>query len=684
MGSGQGSVLLTWASRGVAAGLVVALGDTIFAATGLPMLALAPLKLLGLFVASAAVLAPTGALLGVAVSRLERRGVRWPIPPPGLSVTVTVGAFIAAAGIRIAHRLVAGADVEFPGPVGRVMDAGVFGLLLVVAVWCAVALLPVARRIQDGRRVVQIQAALAVSAFLAVLHLGLVPIHDQRIAPLFGPAALIAALIWAGVSIAGGRRLLIAGGALTLLGAVGPCQSPGVRFVQWSRAAAPLPVMRTLRAAADWDGDGAYASWLGGTDCAPFDADIGPFRREIPGDGIDQDCRGGDPASPSSTQLAPESGGPWAQCVAAARDRGPLNVLLVTLDAVRGDALSPAIAPALGPFARGSAWFVKAYAPSTHTFGALPALLSGMHESDLGGPDLHARGGVLDHPQALVAHLKAGGYSTTALTVFRGNKAIARGFDEFSARGLDPPGGGRPKADYSASALTDVALDFLRFEARPPFFLWVHHLDPHAPYTPIDRAGFPAPDLPDYYRGVAYTALQVGRFFGEFAKLPVAANTVLALTSDHGEDLGERRLEGHGPDLYDAAVHVPLALAVPGCPGVLVDTPVSVLDLPWALAQLTGAKDPGYTLLDAVADPATRRPAGRPVVSEVYMTGQMRRAVVGPDGWKLIVDVRNGGAVLFDLKSDPDEQVDRYGDDAEATEAMEALYQAWLDRPSPT
>jgi arylsulfatase A-like enzyme len=115
---------------------------------------------------------------------------------------------------------------------------------------------------------------------------------------------------------------------------------------------------------------------------------------------------------------------------------------------------------------------------------------------------------------------------------------------------------------------------------------------------------------------------------------------------------------------------------------VLVETPVSVLDLPQALAQLAGAKDPGYTLLDAVADPTAPRPAGDPVVSETYMVGQMRRAIVSRDGWKLIVDVRNGGALLYDLNTDPGETVDRYGDDASATQALEALYQGWLDRPA--
>ncbi len=661
--------------------MLVALGDTVPVALGLPGLPADPLKLLGLYIASSAVLIPVGAALGGIVAWLDKRGVTWPIPDPGVSVTVTVGAVIATSAIRLAHRVVAQADVEFMAPVGLVLDVAVLGLLLGVAAWCAVGLLPMARRITDGRRVVQIQSALAVIALLAMLHFGLAPVHDGWIAPLVGPAALLAALVWAGVTVTGGRRLLLAGAAVTLVGFAGPCRSPGVSFVQWSRAAGPIPVMRTLRAAADWDGDGAHPSWLGGADCAPLNKEIGPFRREVPGDGVDQDCRGGD-AVPSAQPPRPEeSGGPWAECVAAAAANGPLNVLLVTMDAVRGDALSPTLAPALGPLARRSAWFVRAYAPSTHTFAALPALLSGMTLSDLGTPDLHARGGVLDHPQALIAHLKAGRYSTTALTVFEGGKLIARGFDEFSARGLDPPGGGLPKADYSSAALSDVALDFLRAEARPPFLLWVHHLDPHAPYTPIDRRAFPQPDASDYHRGVAYTALQVGRFLAEFDRLPIARSTVVALTSDHGEDIGVRLREGHGPDLFNDSIHVPLALAVPGCPGRLVETPVSVLDLSWALAQLTGARDPGYTLLDAVADPAAPRPADRPVVSEVYMTGQMRRAVIRADGWKLIVDVRNGGALLFDLESDPGETVDRYGDDPTVTEGMEALYQGWLDRP---
>ena len=65
------------------------------------------------------------------------------------------------------------------------------------------------------------------------------------------------------------------------------------------------------------------------------------------------------------------------------------------------------------------------------------------------------------------------------------------------------------------------------------------------------------------------------------------------------------------------------------------------------------------------------------------MDGQMRRAVVSKDGWKLLVDVRNGGARLFDLGQDPGELRDVYGDDPQVTGCMEALYQGWLDRPPP-
>ena len=65
------------------------------------------------------------------------------------------------------------------------------------------------------------------------------------------------------------------------------------------------------------------------------------------------------------------------------------------------------------------------------------------------------------------------------------------------------------------------------------------------------------------------------------------------------------------------------------------------------------------------------------------MVGQMRRAIVAASGWKLLVDVRNGGRLLFDLNRDPEERDDRYGDAVEATAALETLYQAWLDRPPP-
>jgi arylsulfatase A-like enzyme len=145
------------------------------------------------------------------------------------------------------------------------------------------------------------------------------------------------------------------------------------------------------------------------------------------------------------------------------------------------------------------------------------------------------------------------------------------------------------------------------------------------------------------------------------------------VTSDHGEQLGKRGREGHGPLLFEEGIAVPLVLWVPGCEARRVTYPVSLRHLSGTLQALTGIGDPRRTWFS---------PGELPVVIEEPSGpwhGVKRALISAP--YKLVVDARLGGKMLFDLDNDPGELDNLYPVDGPLRARLEREYQSWLDAP---
>jgi tetratricopeptide (TPR) repeat protein len=113
------------------------------------------------------------------------------------------------------------------------------------------------------------------------------------------------------------------------------------------------------------------------------------------------------------------------------------------------------------------------------------------------------------------------------------------------------------------NVVTDVALDWLGKNVRNKFFLWMHLYDPHYPYRP------PAPYSEQYkdrlYDGeIAFADAQVGRLISYLKAKGLYRNTLIVLTGDHGESLGEHGEKTHGFFLYNATLHIPVLIHLPG------------------------------------------------------------------------------------------------------------------------
>src|SRR5205814_783585 len=125
------------------------------------------------------------------------------------------------------------------------------------------------------------------------------------------------------------------------------------------------------------------------------------------------------------------------------------------------------------------------------------------------------------------------------------------------------------------------AIEWLDQDATRPFLAWVHLYEPHAPYDPPDsiRVRFPPTMIGAYDAEIATADVQVGRLIDHLATTGRLDRTIVVVLGDHGESLGEHGEEQHGFFVYDADIRIPLILAGPGVPALVVGDQVRIVDV---------------------------------------------------------------------------------------------------------
>ena len=246
-------------------------------------------------------------------------------------------------------------------------------------------------------------------------------------------------------------------------------------------------------------------------------------------------------------------------------------------------------------------------------------------------------------------------------------------FRSLSWREAEPRG---IKQAFGSSQLTNGILAWISGVREQRSFVWGHYPDAHAPYLDTHDRRFdgtatgPSP----YEREVSYVDYHLGRLLAALERAHILDRTIVIVTGDHGEELGQTGRQGHGFSLYEHSIRVPLFVRIPGCAPARQEAPVSLAQIGPSLGALLAVDIPGLPLW------APRPADALPVVSETLIDKHtFRRAIIGPRD-KMIVDVLSGGQVLFDLRADPREERDIYASDHAATAEAEARYQRWLDR----
>lgn len=446
--------------------------------------------------------------------------------------------------------------------------------------------------------------------------------------------------------------------------------------------------------------------------------------------------------------VAPAGGGP--------------NVLLLVIDTLRADRLScyghpRRTSPVIDRVAREGVLFPDAISPAPFTQPGVASLLTGNLPSTIG---------VVNHPNrleerwvTLAEAFRAAGYRTgfanphPLLTPAWG---FTQGFEEY--RYLHKPVRfdesllGRllarfalrtPEVGYQADRVTEFAIRLLERKGGRPFFIYAHYLDPHYQYkppAPYDRmftegqrkARLVDERLPDgrrrifglrpsreemeetlalYDGEVAFTDREIGRLLDALDRLGLREKTIVAITSDHGESLGDQGLFfAHTHLLYDPTQRVPLVLRYPERlpAGVIAKRQTSLVDLAPALLRLAGVE--GDVEMDGRVPPVVEgmtggddRPAfaenGRTVVGSGeqqnprwYVPGDEGKwRMVRTGGWKLIRIPTQGGVSyeLYDLDADPGETKNLVWERLDVVASLAPLIDDWLasieeeDGPAP-
>jgi arylsulfatase A-like enzyme/Flp pilus assembly protein TadD len=301
------------------------------------------------------------------------------------------------------------------------------------------------------------------------------------------------------------------------------------------------------------------------------------------------------------------------------------NLLLVTIDTLRPDRLgcygSPHLkTPAIDRLAASGVVFGRAFAHAPLTLPSHADILLGTTPLRHG---VHDNGNfkVPENLPNLATFLKENGYATGAFIgafPLDARFGLNRGFDVYdenygSGTGLD-----FQFVERKAEAVVGSALAWL--EGRPgPWFLWIHLFDPHQPYEP--PAPFSDRFKDDPYSGeVAYVDSALAKLFGRLEDSRRAGSTVVVITGDHGQSLGEHGETTHGYFAYNSTLWVPLIVSGPGVKPGRIEENVCHIDIFPTVCDLLGLARPAYlegvSLLPLLQGKGLTSLASRPIYFE--------------------------------------------------------------------
>ena len=434
------------------------------------------------------------------------------------------------------------------------------------------------------------------------------------------------------------------------------------------------------------------------------------------------------------------------------------NLILITIDCLRADHVGALgyhkpTTPRIDELAAKGVVFTQAFAHGPRTPASFPAILTSTYPLMYGGT-----AALSEERVTLAESLRNAGYFTAAFhsnpylsRALNYDKGFDVFWDSMSETSLVSRTGRGVRAVFSKSsklygilrffnrlrdvhalrtpftkggAIVDRSLDQLADLPQPPFFLWLHFMDAHYPYLPsledfslfCDRplgklqharllgkmlenpAQVTAEDIDVlqalYDAQIHYIDQQCGHLFDYLMQVGWFDDTVIAITSDHGDEFGEHGDFSHATTvhsrstarLYDELLHVPLIICPRPCDGSMyqgqVEDLVGLLDLGPTLLDFLDMSPPanwlGESLKGLMCGDRRKDPihfAEYVLDDDELLPGQSKRDMVAvrTTEWKFIYDGMHGRNQLYDLVADPGETVNLYSREHETAEHFESI-----------
>ncbi len=406
--------------------------------------------------------------------------------------------------------------------------------------------------------------------------------------------------------------------------------------------------------------------------------------------------------------------------IRASKRRQP-NVLVYLIDTLRADHCTPYgyardTTPNLARLAAEGITFERAYSQAPWTRPSVATLFSSYLHSFHGASKST---GLAPQIDTLAERLRRAGYATAGFLanahVHGASLNFEQGFSQFEA--IEKA---RKRGDSRANQVHDSALAWLDANRDRPFFLYLHTIDPHAPYDPpestvgtwsgnyegemtprrtnarelTDRAPLPPADLQQvidlYDEEILYNDREFGKLCEWLREKGLWDDTIVLVVSDHGEEFADHGGFGHGTVLWNELLQVPLLLKPdrragdpPG--GVRVAERVRVMDVPQTLLMRCGIEAPESEFMGVDLGMVLRggEVPELPVIAEEYpdrkclISGNLKWINYGPK-------CRRQRTWLFNLADDPLELNDLSESRAETCRAiqseLERIYRDYEER----
>ena len=358
------------------------------------------------------------------------------------------------------------------------------------------------------------------------------------------------------------------------------------------------------------------------------------------------------------------------------------SIVLITIDTLRSDHLPcygyrNKIAPNICKLAKSSILFTNAISQSSWTLPAHASILTGVYSHQHKAESFYKRDKIQmisTEYEYLPELLRQNGYSTAGFVsaFYVGPEfGFDRGFESFNTINAG-------SKMITSRRITDNAITWIE-KTDDKFFLWLHYYDPHHKFryhkmsdkiytrqvdekTNLKYKGW---NVHPYNKKFfeknreKYTTLYDGEIFfvdyfiqqiiDTLSKSGKMEDTILVITSDHGESFNEHGLVGHDNQLYANLINVPLIIHIPGARPRRINKIVETKDIMPTILESIGLEKPSYIQENSLFN------ARDFAFSEIYNRNKNKRISLVSDRYKLIYTYNDEVIELYDLKEDPGE-----------------------------